>query len=302
MRRKHIRIAAAVLTGVLLILIGPLGAFAAMGNENEARFDRQAGEGNEWSYVGVKTYGDLNDLFGEVTKNLAPGAEKTVTVRLGNESDARATFSLRAEALTGDGAKALESEFKGKEADDALLSNINIAVSYQGTSIYAGTLRGAGGTGDLYTDAGAALGTLEAGNAGTIEVTLSVSRDLDNRYFNKLCAVNWTFTATQEDPEIPDDDDDYYYGDGPGTPGAATPLDDGPLTDIGDEDTPLATLTGDPEDPDLVVIADPDTPLALPQTGGLMTYATPAALALAVLLALYAVTYIRGRKKADKPA
>jgi LPXTG-motif cell wall-anchored protein len=50
----------------------------------------------------------------------------------------------------------------------------------------------------------------------------------------------------------------------------------------------------------LVVIADPETPLALPQTGGLMTYATPAALALAVLIALYAATYVRGRKKTIK--
>ncbi|MDR2295552.1 MAG: LPXTG cell wall anchor domain-containing protein [Clostridiales Family XIII bacterium] len=51
-----------------------------------------------------------------------------------------------------------------------------------------------------------------------------------------------------------------------------------------------------------MIIADPETPLALPQTGGLMTYATPAALALVVLVALYIAIGARSRKKANKAA
>jgi hypothetical protein len=275
--KKHIRIAAAVLSGALLIISGPLSAFAAVGS-NTADFDREAGAGNEWSYIGVRSYGaNLNDLFGEVTKELVPGDTKTVDVQLRNSSDAATTFWLRAEALTGDGAKALEGDYN-KTAVDALLSNIEIDVRYGTASIYTGTLGGVTGTapGELYSDTGAQLGTLAANSNANITVTLEVSDALRNNYFNSLCAVNWIFTATQEEG-----------GDGPPPPPPP------PLTPIEDEEVPLAEP---PEDTDLVVIADPETPLGLPQTGGLMTYATPAALALLVLVALYAATYIRGRK------
>ncbi|MDR2355788.1 MAG: hypothetical protein LBE16_06300 [Clostridiales Family XIII bacterium] len=296
--RKHTRTAAAVLTSALLILAGPLAAFAA--NENAADFDREAGAGNEWSYVGVRTYGSLNDLFGEMTKELAPGAERTVKVQLRNRSDAETIFRLRAEVLTKGKAEVLEEDFAGKTATDALLSRISVTVTYGGAPLYTGTLGGVG-AGDLYAANGAALGTLAANRHGEIEVKLTVPEDLGNEYFNSLCAVNWIFIATQADAgDIGDSDDPV----GPVTviPDGATPLDDGPLTEIEDEDTPLVTLTGDPEDPEVVIIADPETPLSLPQTGGLMTYATPAALALAVLIALYIAIGAKSRKKANKAA
>jgi hypothetical protein len=274
--KKHIRIAAAVLTGALLIITGPLSAFAAA----EANFDREAGAGSEWSYVGVTSYGDLNDLFGAVTKELVPGDTKTVGVQLRNSSDAATTFWLKAEALTLDGAKALEDDFAGKTAIDALLDNIGIDVYYGTESVYTGTLGGVG-SGDLYLN-GAELGTLAANSYGDITVTLAVSNTPDNSYKNSLCAVKWTFTATQEEG-----------GGGGGGGGGGTPLEE-----LEEEDVPLAEAL--PEDTDIVVIADPETPLALPQTGGLMTYATPAAIALAVLIALYAATYIRGRRSMSK--
>ena len=273
------------MTSALLILTGPLGVFAA--GENAADFDLANGETPEWNYVGVTTHGDLNDLFGEVTKELAPGATRTVGIQLRNRSDESVRFHLRAEALTGEGAKALESDFEGKRAIDDLLSNIAVTVEYQGSPIYAGTLDGAG-SGDLYTELGAALGTLAAQSYGEIEVTLNVSEGLGNAYFNALCAVSWTFTA------IGDEGDDDGRWERPPR------LDDGPLTEIEDDDTPLATQLGEPDEPEVVIIADPETPLALPQTGGLMTYATPAALALAVLVALYVATYVRGRKKENE--
>jgi hypothetical protein len=309
--KKHIRIAAAILlSGILAVMTGPLAAFAT--DNNTVDFDREAEGGKYWSYIGVKTYGDLNDLFGEVTKELAPGDGKTVVVQLRNSSDTEAAFWLKAEALTGDGAKALESSFADKKALDDLLANISIEVHYKDALIYAGTLDGVGTSG-LYSETGVLLGTLNAGNYGEITATLKVSEDLDNGYFDSLCAVRWLFAATQEDPEEPEEPEEPVPGDpgdpgDPGGPGGGpgpsatipedpTPLDEGPLTEIDDYATPLGEL---PEDTDLVVIADPETPLALPQTGGLMTYATPAALALAVLIALYAATYIRGRKKSNK--
>jgi hypothetical protein len=279
--KKHIRIAAAVLSGALLIITGHLSAFAAVGS-TAANFDREAGVGKEWSYVGVKSYGsELNDLFGAVTKELMPGDTKTVRVQLRNSSDAATTFWLKAEALTEDGAKILEEDFAGKKAVDALLSNIEIDVRCGTESIYTGTLGGVTGTDSkLYSDTGALLGTLAANSNADITVTLKVSDTLGNRYMSSLCAVNWIFTATQDDP-LPRRDPRLRE----------------PLEEIEDEDVPLAEP---PEDTDLVVIADPETPLALPQTGGLMTYATPAALALVALIALYAATYIRGRRNSRK--
>jgi hypothetical protein len=309
--RKHIRLAAALMSAALLAAANTSAVFAAAVS-GAADFGAGAG-GDGWGYVGVTTYGDTNslfDLFGGGTKNLAPGAVRTVNVQLRNRSGAEATFWLRAEALTGGGAKLLEGDFAGKTAVDGLLEKIDITVSYKGEPIYAGTLGGVG-TGGLYSETGAALGTLGADSYGGITVTLRVSDALGNGYFNSLCAVNWTFTATRGDESPADSPGRSGPGYGPGSgygsasvtnPGygtAAASLDDGLLAEIGDGDVPLSEM---PDDTDLVVIADPATPLALPQTGGLMTYATPAAIALAVLLALYAATYIRGRKPGRKAA
>jgi LPXTG-motif cell wall-anchored protein len=73
-------------------------------------------------------------------------------------------------------------------------------------------------------------------------------------------------------------------------------IDGGPLTDLPDDLTPQGTVNNIPEGTDMVVVVDPEVPLALPQTGGLMTFATPAALALAVLIGLYAATFIKKRR------
>ncbi|MDR1439789.1 MAG: hypothetical protein LBJ10_07220 [Clostridiales bacterium] len=321
----HKRIAAALLPAALLAMTSLPAAYAA--SANVADFDREA-SGAPWSYIGVRTYGSLDDLFGDAMKELVPGDARTVAVQLQNSSLQTAQFWLRAEALTEAGAKALEGEFPSKAAVDALLGHVSISVDYQGATIYAGTLGGVG-TGDLYTGNGVALGTLAGGSYGTISVSLRVSEALGNDYANSMCAVNWVFTATQEDevgnpgggenqpggapdsidPNAPggaaelqpggdgEDIGDEGVPEGAGVPGDSgdpgsepPPIDDGTLTDIGDEGAPEGSA-------DMVVIADPDTPLGLPQTGGLLTYATPAGIALVVLMALYAATYARGRKK-----
>lgn len=328
------RIAAALLPALALSMASLPAAHAA--SQNMADFNREAAA--PWSYIGVRTYGSLNDLFGDVTKELAPGDEKAVTVQLRNSSQRQAEFWLRAEALTGDGAKALEADFPSKAAVDALLGNISIDIDYQGAPIYAGSLGGVG-TSDLYTGEGVSLGTLEAGAYGAIEVSLRVSAALGNEYQNSMCAVRWIFTATQDDEEPPEEPtttapsgDGTPPGPGGGQgsiepndpgPGATVPpgdaelgigegnvpggagetgnagdgapdsRDDGQVEDLPEGDIPQ----GAPGDPDMVVVADPNTPLGLPQTGGLLTYATPAALALIALLALYAATYLRGRNR-----
>ncbi|MDR1571043.1 MAG: hypothetical protein LBS32_00805 [Clostridiales Family XIII bacterium] len=316
--KKYGRIAAAVLLGAVTAMIGPCGSFAAA--DGAVSFSREAGPGDYWGYeLPVQSYGaGLNDLFGDVTKELVPGDERTVRVRLGNRGASEAYFYLRAEALPieggeadeklSDGARAsiaaVKDAFGDKAAMDALLENIGVAVTYKGAEIYSGTLGGtaeAGAPESALYGAGAALGTLAPGGYGDIELSLKVSESLGNSYFNALCAVDWIFTATQEDPPL--GGGDGGGGGGGGGSGGGTigeslpPLDDGQIADIEDEGTPMATLLDGPEDPELVIIADPNTPLALPQTGGLLTYATPAAIALAALVALYAALSLRDRKR-----
>jgi hypothetical protein len=78
------------------------------------------------------------------------------------------------------------------------------------------------------------------------------------------------------------------------------PIDDGPLTDLPDDLTPQGTVNNLPEGTDMVVVVEPEIPLALPQTGGLITFATPAALALAVLIGLYAATFVKKRRSEEE--
>jgi hypothetical protein len=293
--------AAATLSVALALACGPLAAYAGAG----AEFFGDVGA--PWSYVDVTVIGGVNDLFGDIAKELAPGDERALTVQLRNRSSAEAVFSLKASALTGEAAEALEGVYAGKSAMDVLLDAVTAEITYSGGVIYDGPLRGSSSA-PLYGTDGVILGSLGAGSYGTIGVTLRVPGNLDNSYMDSLCAVEWVFAASQEDsspvtpPTTPTTPSVPGSGTGtiPGTtPGAdisdePTPLDEGPVSgadDIYGEDVPLG------DKPDLVVVVDDPTPMGLPQTGGLMTFATPAAIALIVLLAMFAMTFVGKRKK-----
>jgi hypothetical protein len=77
---------------------------------------------------------------------------------------------------------------------------------------------------------------------------------------------------------------------------------DGLIEALPDEETPFGALTEQPDGPDLVVVVDPASPLGvgLPQTGGLLTYTTAAGLALAGLILLYALTFLKKRRGEDE--
>jgi hypothetical protein len=197
--------AAATLSGLLLFAGGPPDVFAAgMGNDEvvyrsggaDASFDRYQGN--------VKIYGDVQDLFGEVTKDLMPGSIRNFDVQFRNYVDKNVTFYLKAEALTGGGAKNLENvdRFEGYTAMDELLEHVRITIEHAGNIIYSGSLDGPGSPA-LYTGSGVVLGTLAPGTQGTLDITLSVSKSLRNQFFNSLCAVNWIFSAWEDEQAAP---------------------------------------------------------------------------------------------------
>jgi hypothetical protein len=327
MKRRFIRAAAAMLSGILMFTgvfaqARAIGAPAATANVELNGVNARP----QWEPLVAKTYGpagnEIKDLFGEVTKGLAPGDEKTVSVRLRNGSADTVVFYLKARALDAERANELAGEaYFDKSATTAalnaeLLSQIRVTVTHLGATLYAGTLGGASADDTMYTaDYGAALGAVSAGWYGDIVVTLTVG-DLDNRFQNLLTGVEWVFVADQRAPEVVN----------PGTPDPTPPpatqppasgdpdappappvepadpnpdpgetdiaeaepplagLDDAPITDIGEDDVPLDAI------PDIVVV---------PKTGddgGVMTYATVAGIAL-VIMAVLLVTSPRKRKQ-----
>ena len=262
----------------------------------------------------------IADLFGTSTKELEPGKSKTVKIRLENHSDEEYTFYLRATALTGFAARVRAAFYNGKTASDSLLEAINISIDYKGENLYNGGMSGStdgnvllgGIEGD---NSGIPLGTLSGKTSEVIDVTISVPGWLGNEYMNTLCAVDWWFTAQQEDiPGPPVDpnppvDPPFYPHDPPDPPTTAAPPsetiidpEDPPTTEAPDIDEPPTEF--DPEklplddtpdeDGDVVVVVDPG--LKLPKTGGVQTFVLPAAIILVLLSLLLLIVYKKDRK------
>jgi len=265
-----------------------------------------------WSFGDVTVYSDglglesIDDLFGLITKELAPGMKREINIRLENHSANTYSFYLKAQAKTGDEANALEKFFPGKTAEDSLLNAIDTTVYYTGGNIY--TTEGIIYDGKLSGNAGAAmydgahgvlLGTLGANSYGTVRATISIPESLGNEYMSTLCAVNWWFTAAMiESPQNPDTSPSVTYppDGGQTTPPVTTFIPPSPVP-TGDIENPEETDIGEIEVPkeEIVVVVDPGG--KLPQTGGIATYVAPAVLALSVLLLLLAITFISKRKK-----
>ncbi|MDR1422888.1 MAG: hypothetical protein LBI64_08525 [Coriobacteriales bacterium] len=182
MRRAFHKIVSLMLALIVVAVGGVTPALAT-----DVDFNGQ-GATNVWQYdsLSVTAYG--YDLFGAVTKDLAPGDTRSLNVLLRNNTPDDVDFRLVARSLSLDEVRMLETYYPGKTADDSLLDDINLRVSYGATILYSGALRGAGSAA-LYTSAGVAIGRLSAGYAGTITVELSLPSTLGNDTINKLCAV-----------------------------------------------------------------------------------------------------------------
>ncbi|MDR3277449.1 MAG: hypothetical protein LBT12_01640 [Oscillospiraceae bacterium] len=309
MKRKFIRAAAAMLSGILLLS----GALAQTGAAaNEAKFNG-ADAAEKWTVATVydgENREEINDLFDLLTKNLVPGDDTQITVQLRNAGANAIVFYLKATALNADEANALadESLYGAGVTDDALntelLSLIDIKVRHDGTEIYAGTLGGdsapgllgAGEYDDLYSDEyGVRLGQVSSGYAGSIAVDLHISEKLGDKFQNLLTGVKWEFIAEQVQTTAP--------GGGPTTTTSpkTEPTDDpaDPPVVITDDETPLTDL----DDTPITDIDDPEVPLAdiivVPKTGdegGLLTYSVVAGVALVVMVALLIVSSSKRKK------
>jgi hypothetical protein len=96
---------------------------------------------------------------------------------------------------------------------------------------------------------------------------------------------------------------DASAGGPPANPDQTIPDSEIPLGSIGEDlieilpenETPMGSAA---VDPDMVVVV-PQIPLALPQTGGFLTYASVAGLALAGLLIFYGATFIKRQRRTD---
>ncbi|MDR2156531.1 MAG: hypothetical protein LBO81_01950, partial [Clostridiales Family XIII bacterium] len=213
-----------------------------------------------WAYdtLSVRAYG--YDAFGDATKDLAPGAIRSLSVRLRNNTADTVEFRLAADPLTGARAEALETGFPGKTADDSLLDAIGITVRHGAAQLYVGTLRGLAADGDaaLYGNAGVSLGLVSGGYSGLIEVTLSVPSSLPSSAMDTLCAVSWRFAATQynDPPPKPQEPDN--------PPGAQSPPDpQSPAGQSARPDAGAAQSQGEPpilDDTPAAELQDADVP------------------------------------------
>jgi hypothetical protein len=207
------------------------------------------GAGAVWQYdtINVRAYG--YDAFGDVMKELAPGDERSVSVRLRNNTPDEVEFRLVADSLTGDEAKALESYFPGKTADDSLLDVVEIVVSHGTTRLYEGTLRGlaTSGSAAMYSASGVSLGLVSAGYSGLITVELAVPVSLGSEAMNTLCAIKWRFVATQYNdqsnpPNPPNPPETPNTPNPPAAPPSQGPS-EGPGTSVASGTTPASTQT-----------------------------------------------------------
>ena len=296
-----------------------------------------------WNKNNITVYSkdieSINDLFGLNTKELEPGAQRTVNIRLENNSDESYAFYMGALVRTDEYARKLEEYFPGKTADDSLLDAININVSFAGGDIYAfekniysGKLSGHSDS-DMYKTGGVLLGNHAPHSSGNIKVSIYIPKDIDSSYMNTLCAVNWLFTAQQDDtpPVVPNKTPakspaslmkipfanptgsvllgEYNPDDSSRIEDDGNPLGSGNNLSIADKDNvtlesednfieldddDIPLDISDEETQSIVVVVD--SKINLPKTGDIKTYAVPIAITMASLLFLLALTYRRQRK------
>jgi len=236
-----------------------------------------------WSFGNVTVYSDsidsIDDLFGDVTKELGPGMKKEINLRLENHSGVAYTFFMGAQPKTGTEASALERFFPGKRADDSLLDAIDTTIHYTGGDIYTtegviydGKLRGNAGEAMYHNARGVPLGTLGPASFGTVRATITIPVTLGNAYMDTLCAVDWWFAAeaipgptptptpTTSPTETPPTETPPTETPPPGTPPPGTPS-PGAISGSDDPYTPPPSPTISPPPAPPTDIGDPDTPL-----------------------------------------
>ncbi|MDR3239311.1 MAG: hypothetical protein LBT44_04420 [Clostridiales bacterium] len=206
MKKNALRLTAAVLSIIISFTFFCINVWAAS-------------ETNLWKFHGftsnpvsefiqVKTYtgrggAEITDFFGDVTKNLLPGAVKTVSIGLHNESTYFVDFFLEPRAVTQTDSSQLAAEyFPDKTAIDALLDHMKLLITdLNGSEVYRGTFRE---TLDPNLDK-ILLGRVSPNWQGRIFMTISIDASLGNEFQGGLAALKWVFIAQ----DVPVEDDPH---------------------------------------------------------------------------------------------
>ena len=194
MKRSILRLAAAVLSGFVLLMALPMSASA----DGEADYNgmnatdvwqiRQLPAAPVYTYNGGAP---IIDFFGAITKNLVPGDVRTVSVLLNNNAAQAVTFYLTSTPVThmtepSSVLMTTEGSFDNKDPllNDELLENVLIDVACNGVTL-SRTLR------DEWV---LNIGSLASGAYCVIEVTVTI-KDLDNSFMDSFAAVQWAFRS-----------------------------------------------------------------------------------------------------------
>ncbi len=136
---------------------------------------------------GFSVEADKTDLFASF-KNLVPGCGRTQKIKVGNDSSENVEIFLRAE----DAVQAQSSE----ELRKLLTEYACIRVEDRGKVLYEGAVCGKDGQDNMQNDI--SLGEFAAQENRELDVTLSLSPEMDNRFQKLVGKVHWVFSASGE--------------------------------------------------------------------------------------------------------
>ncbi|MDR0862354.1 MAG: hypothetical protein LBN30_06245 [Oscillospiraceae bacterium] len=278
MKKSIKRLAAAVLS-VILALTVCSGAALAAGTE-------LTGSGAEqtfapWGGTAVKTYKygtdqTITDLFGDATKNLAPGDTASTTVTLTNNATEAVTFYLRATPIRKEKAVNLTepkstdgdgSDFQDKTANDDLLDLVTIVIVSNEASprtLYNGRLNGLDSTfygpPNTTNESPIPIGTVSSGSSASITATITIPESLGNTYQDTLTAFEWVFYAWIPDPVDSPTPPDYPGDPSPAVSPAVSVEPTPEPTEFTEPTIPLGLMTPEPTQPPVVDYPTPPTP------------------------------------------
>jgi len=285
-RKKISRVFTFILS-VVVLMSASLYNLASAKSEAAVEFTGEGGA-DSWKL-------NTQDLFGDNTKNLAPGLEASTEVDLHNSSKYSANFYLmaRPENIDEIGIASLYD-----------LVDILVTFKTQGSSatereIYRGKFGGSAGS-DLYSADGALLGVLTPSQTGIITVTINISNTVGNEYMAKVCSANWEFKAVGIIPQSGGNvetsgtnnvqEETAQIGED-----AQVPLDEKNSANNSDSGIGFAVNTA--QDPSVVLVS---TGSGMPQTGGIRTFVMPLAIFLAILISLFFGVTIYNQRKSKK--
>ena len=144
------------------------------------------------SKAGFAVKADQTDLFAGF-KNLLPGCGRSQNVIVRNDSEETAELFLHAK----DGGQLPMTDSRRRLVDQLLKKYAQIEVREGTRILYRGAARGKDTQTSMYGDI--SLGTFAPGQSKTLQVTLSLSPQMDNRFQKLTGKVTWVFSARGED-------------------------------------------------------------------------------------------------------